>query len=209
LKDQEGPVKEHLLEEVYQKRQRTREAPQSAEAPEADQLDDRTNRFEGQFNASAASLSWSGDAEDEKLQELDGEQLSEFNMDREREEGFDLETLEMTRGKGEEEELAKDPWLASLQQEHVRFVMVVIFQHWYLVCLCSGRIMCLVLTIFCSVLSMCFPALHSRCVAGLCVTQSFYSKGQNVAAPADTVPVKNSTHNYNDCTRCTVQKELW
>jgi hypothetical protein len=125
LKGQEGPIKEHLLEEVYQRRQRTREAQQSAEAPGAEQLDDEADRFEGHFDASAAGPSRSGDAEDEELQELDGEQLSAFNMDREQEEGFDLETLEMTRGKGEDEELAKDPWLASLQQDHVCLVVVV------------------------------------------------------------------------------------
>lgn len=120
LKDQEGPIKEHLLEEVYQKRQRSREAQQGAETARTEQLEDKEDRFEGHFDASTAGPSWSGRGEDEELEELDGEQLSAFNMDREQEEGFDLETLEMTRGRGEEEELAKDPWLASLQQEHVR-----------------------------------------------------------------------------------------
>lgn len=108
----DGPIKEHLLEEVYEKRQRGR-----AEADGAD-----IDRLAPPPDAAQAGPSdvKRVSAADADAEELDGEQLSAFNMEREEAEGFDVETLELRRGRGEEEELAKDPWLASLQQEHVR-----------------------------------------------------------------------------------------
>ena len=113
--DAGGPIKEHLLEEVYQKRQRGR-----AEAEGAADID----RLAGPVDPDAAQAGPRDvkrvSAADADAEELDGEQLSAFNMEREEAEGFDTETLELRRGRGEEAELAKDPWLASLQQEHVR-----------------------------------------------------------------------------------------
>jgi hypothetical protein len=53
---------------------------------------------------------------------LDGEEVSAFNMDEEEQAGFNIETGEIRRNT-EEEELAKDPWLQSLQAEEVHGVL--------------------------------------------------------------------------------------
>jgi hypothetical protein len=110
---QEGPIKEYLLEDAYQKRQRHKDSKEGVlNADQFEELDDVAG------NGASSSRAKCSHQEDAEYDELDGEQISAFNMKDEREGGFDEETGEFTRGRGEEDDL--DPWLASLQHEVVR-----------------------------------------------------------------------------------------
>ena len=58
--------------------------------------------------------------EDAEYVHLDGEEVSAFNMKDEEAEGFNADTGEIVARKTEDDEVAQDPWLQSLQQEEVR-----------------------------------------------------------------------------------------
>eukprot|EP00892_Ulva_mutabilis_P002562 jgi/Ulvmu1/12306/UM088_0026.1 len=99
-KEEGGPVKEHLLGQAWQKRQQTRDG-KSIIAGDIE------------FN-DGSELEPEVDAEYDRL---DGEEVSAFNMKDEEAEGFNAATGEILPRKTDDEELAQDPWLLSLQQE--------------------------------------------------------------------------------------------
>ena len=99
---EDGPIKEHLLGQAWQKRQLTRDGKA--------------------FNANDFDFNLGNeDAPEEEAQydHLDGEEVSAFNMKDEEAEGFNTLTGEIAPRKSEDDEVAKDPWLLSLQQEEV------------------------------------------------------------------------------------------
>lgn len=79
--------------------------------------------------------------EDAEYDHLDGEEVSAFNMKDEEAEGFNAATGEILPRKTEDDEVAEDPWLLSLQHEEVR-CRVVHFVPCFLHVLCRyvGRI---------------------------------------------------------------------
>lgn len=100
---EEGPIKEHLLGEAWQKRQLTRDG----KAFNADEIN---------FNLGNEDAP----EEDAEYDHLDGEEVSAFNMKDEEAEGFNTLTGEIAPRRSEDDESAEDPWLLSLQQEEVR-----------------------------------------------------------------------------------------
>ena len=132
-----GPIKEHLLEEAYLKRQRNKDDLQGVvDSTGIPDLDGAAGGGEDQSDedlAGGASDEEEGDGagpstsepssakrslfEEAGYRELDGEQLSAFNMNDETEEGYNEETGEIMRRRDDEDD---DPWLQSLQHEVVR-----------------------------------------------------------------------------------------
>lgn len=108
LIQEEGPVKEHLLQEVYERRQKHKDGQLAGTGKDECRL---------QFDSADGEVM----EQDAEYQSLDGEEVSAFNMNEEEEAGFNVETGEIVRRKTEEDELAKDPWLQSLQQEEVPY----------------------------------------------------------------------------------------
>jgi hypothetical protein len=113
---QEGPIKEHLLEEAYQKRQRHKDDHQGlVDATDVDRFADAEDVDVG--DGPSSSKPRRSVYQDAEYEELDGEQISAFNMKDEKEEGYNEDTGEIIKRKDED---ADDPWLQSLQHEVVR-----------------------------------------------------------------------------------------
>ena len=94
---QGGPIKEHLVDMAYQKRQSSR----------SDKGKAVLDKFEGKKKDCE---------EDQELDELDGNMLEAFNMRDEREHGFiDADGSFVERKNKDEEELKKDAWLSSIE----------------------------------------------------------------------------------------------
>lgn len=99
---EDGPIKEHLLGQAWQKRQQTRDAK-------------NFDASDTQFNSGNENQP----EEDAEYDHLDGEEVSAFNMKDEEADGFNAHTGELVPRKTEDEDVARDPWLQSLQQEEV------------------------------------------------------------------------------------------
>lgn len=96
-----------MLGQAWQKRQLTRDG----KARSADDMN---------FNLGSEDAP----EEDAEYDHLDGEEVSAFNMKDEEAEGFNAATGEILPRKTEDDEVAEDPWLLSLQHEEVRFTVM-------------------------------------------------------------------------------------